>query len=150
MRWPRTTAVDSQPTSEPACLFFFFFKKKRVQRYKVSAMAKDAKSHVARATVTTRRQKKKRKCSERTSLKGRLKHNLAGHKIVPRMHRMQKLKTKLAGHMINQTHSRGCSLLLIIMLRDRIVTFSSGDQEISFQVPSNGVDMHVYRGWVKG
>ena len=54
---------------------------------------------------------------------------------------MQRLKTNIAGHMINQTHSRGCSLVLIIMLRDKTVAFSSqtsiifsGDRELSFQV----------------
>ena len=50
-----------------------------VQRYK------GAKSHVARATVTSRRLKK-RKCNEHKSLKGKLKHNLAGHIIDPRTH----------------------------------------------------------------
>ena len=99
-------------------LFFFQKKKRKVQRYKVSAMVKDANSHVARATVTSRRQKQK-------NGKGRLKHSLAGHTIDPRTHWMQRLKTNIAGHMINQTHSRGCSLLLIIMLRDRTVAFSS-------------------------
>ena len=94
------------------------------------------KSHVARA------KKKKRKCNERRSLKGRLKRNLAGHTIDPRTHWMKRLKTNLAGHMIIQVHSRGCSLLLIIMLSDRTVAFTSQtsinfshDREHSFQVP---------------
>ena len=39
--------------------------------------------------------KKKRKCNERKSLRKRLKRNLVGHKIDPRMHWMQRLKTNL-------------------------------------------------------
>ena len=65
--------------------FFFFSKKKKRQRYKVSAMIRDAKKSrgTSHSDIT---QTKKRKCNERRSLKGRLKRNLAGHTIDPRTH----------------------------------------------------------------
>ena len=99
-----------------ACLCFF----QGVQRYKVSAMVKDAKSHVARATVTSRRQQKQ-KCYERRSLKERLKLNLAGHTIDPRTHWMQRLKTNLAGHNDKPDAFKGVFFALLIMLRNRTV-----------------------------
>ena len=73
--------------------------------------------------------------------------------MIHRRVRMQRLTTNLVGHMTIQMHSRRCSLLLIIMMRERTILVSrllvvnvhklSGDRELSFQMPFNSVDIHM-------
>ena len=82
-------SLGSGHVSHRRTFFFFKKKKKKVQRYKVSAMIRDAKKSrgTSHSDIT---QTKKRKCNERRSLKGRLKRNLAGHTIDPRTHWIQR------------------------------------------------------------
>ena len=82
---------------------------------------------MARATVTPRGKTttEEEEAQQEQKSVSRSETQSSWHTIDPRTHRMQRLKTKLAGNKMNQTHSRGSSLLLVIKLRNRTVAFSS-------------------------
>ena len=72
-----------QPTQYPPYAMFqcsLFFSRRTCSKQSAKWVS-TTKSHVARATVTSRRKKKRQKCNKRWSLKEKLKHYLAGHSI---------------------------------------------------------------------
>ena len=94
-------------------------------------MVKDAKSRVARATVTSRREKKNGNAASAGVWKEGWKHNLAGHMTKPDA--VKRVFFALDHHAARQNRR--------LLIAD--VHKLSGDRELSFQLPSNGVDIHV-------